>query len=183
MAYDDPRDQPTRILRQPVDPDAPARYVAAGPVGVDPDWADRTEDRLRSLQGLLALASVLALAALGVGIWALVDDDGDDSSREGASRARVVALSDRVERLESRADRPAPASTAGQASEADLDALEDDVAALKSQVAAGGDGGGESGDAATEQSVSALATRVDELAGQVDELRMQPPADGTATTP
>jgi hypothetical protein len=97
---DEPRDPPTRVLRDPVVPAAAERQVVAGPVGVDPDWAVHAEDRLRTLQGLLALMSVLALAALGVAIWALVDDgDGDDPTRQGASRGRVAALTDRVERL------------------------------------------------------------------------------------
>ncbi len=178
---DDPRDRPTRVLRGPVVPGAPAPPVAAGPVGVDPDWAIGAEDRLRTLQGLLALASILALAALGVAIWALVDDD--DSARQGASQGRVAALTERVERLEARPDRPAEPSAAGQVSAADLDALEDDVAELKSQVAKGGGEGDQSGDGAPANSVSALSTRVDELTSQVDALRSQGPSDGTGTTP
>jgi hypothetical protein len=43
---------------------------------------------------------VIALAALGVALWALLDDTGD-SDRQDASRVRVERLADRVDRLES----------------------------------------------------------------------------------
>lgn len=180
---DDPRDQPTRVGREPAGPGVPARPVLARPVRADQDWTARDDDSLRTLQGLLALVSVLALTALGVAIWALVDDGGEPAG-QAASRDRVVALSDRVEQLESRADQPTDSSTEGRASQADVDALESDVATLKSQVAEAGDeGGGKSDDATAADAATALSTRVDELAAQVDGLRSQQGLDSTGTTP
>ena len=43
---------------------------------------------------------MIALVALGVALWALLDDTGD-SDRQDGSRVRVERLADRVDRLES----------------------------------------------------------------------------------
>jgi hypothetical protein len=55
-------------------------------------------DRLASVRTGLVLVAALALAALGVALWALLDDG---PGREDASRVRVERLADRVDRLES----------------------------------------------------------------------------------
>jgi hypothetical protein len=62
-------------------------------------WAE-VLDRLGSLRTGLVVVAVIALAALGVALWALLDDTGD-SDRQDASRVRVERLADRVDRLES----------------------------------------------------------------------------------
>jgi uncharacterized protein HemX len=59
-------------------------------------------DRLRSLTRALVAVAVLAVAALGVGVWALLEDDEDDRRpRAGAVRA----LEDRLDELEAEVQR------------------------------------------------------------------------------
>lgn len=92
-----PPEEPTRGL-PPARPIASERTV----VRTAPEetlWAE-VLDRLGSLRTGLVVVAVLALAALGVSLWALLDDAGDPD-RENASRVRVERLADRVDRLES----------------------------------------------------------------------------------
>ncbi len=59
-------------------------------------------DRLRSLTRALVAVAVLAVAALGVGVWALLEDDEDDRRpRAGAVRA----LEERLDELEAEVQR------------------------------------------------------------------------------
>ena len=183
--------EPTRVVREraplppagaplppPRVPVAGAPYAAA-PVGVvDPAWAARAEDRLRTLRTLLTLMSLVSVAAIGVAIWALTAND-EQAGTQGASRGRVAALTDRVERLE---DRPARTTPSGdQVSASELAAVQEKVDALEAQVA---DGGGQGSDAASSQSVTQLATRVDRLSADLDELRnAAAQGGGTETTP
>jgi hypothetical protein len=92
-----PPEEPTRPL-------APARPVATERTVVRTEaeeklWAD-VLDRLGSLRTGLVVVGVIALAALGVALWALLDDVGNPD-REDTSRVRVERLADRVDRLES----------------------------------------------------------------------------------
>ena len=82
----------------------PARPVATERTVVraapkDTLWAE-VLDRLGSVRTGLVVVAVVALAALGVALWALLDDTGDPD-RGDASRVRVERLADRVDRLES----------------------------------------------------------------------------------
>ena len=58
-------------------------------------------ERLRSLRTAVALVGVVAVAALALALWALLSEQANDDDRRGASAARVAALSDRVDVLES----------------------------------------------------------------------------------
>jgi uncharacterized protein YoxC len=97
MTAQEPPEEPTRPI-PPARPIATERTV----VRTEPEetlWAE-VLDRLRSLRTGLLLVAVLAFAALGVALWALLDDV-DDMDRRGASRVRVERLAERVDRLES----------------------------------------------------------------------------------
>jgi hypothetical protein len=62
-------------------------------------WAE-VLDRLGSVRAGLVAVTVLAFAALGVALWALLSDVGDPD-REAATRVRIERLTDRVDRLQS----------------------------------------------------------------------------------
>jgi FtsZ-interacting cell division protein ZipA len=122
MTARQPPEEPTR-------PIPPARPLATEPtvVRTEPEerlWAE-VHDRLGSLRAVLLVVAVIALAALGVALWALLDNDAD---RGDASRARVERLADRVDRLESQ--------VAETASEGGLAAIRARQAALQRRVQA-----------------------------------------------
>jgi hypothetical protein len=88
---------------EPTSPTPPARPIATERtvVRTEPEetlWAE-VFDRLGSVRTGLFVVGVVALAALGIALWALLDDVGDPD-RQDASRVRVERLADRVERLE-----------------------------------------------------------------------------------
>ena len=89
-------------------------------------WAE-VLDRVGSLRTGLVVVAVLAFAAVGVALWALLDDVGD-ADREGASRVRVERLADRVDRLES--------EVGEAASEGGVAAIRDRQRALQRRVQA-----------------------------------------------
>jgi len=90
-----PPDQPTRRL-PPANP--PLRVQAtAAPDAEEVLWREDVRSRLRSLATALTVAIAVAFVALGVALWALVDDSGDS---DGAGGERVRALQQRVARLE-----------------------------------------------------------------------------------
>jgi len=65
-------------------------------------WRDYLRDRLSSLTTGLTLVAIVAVAALGVGLWSVFADPGDDVSTE-----RLRRLEQRVEQLDARlAQRP-----------------------------------------------------------------------------
>jgi FtsZ-interacting cell division protein ZipA len=122
MTARQPPEEPTR-------PIPPARSIATEHTVVRTEseerlWAE-VLDRLGSLRAWLLVVGVIALAALGVALWALLDNDAD---REDASRVRVERLADRVDRLESQ--------VAETASEGGLAAIRDRQAALQRRVQA-----------------------------------------------
>lgn len=89
-------DDPTRRM-PPVS--APPRRGTT--VYVEPEealWRQEVLDRLRSQTTAITLVAVLAFAALGVGLWAVLSDAQRD---DGASSARVSRLEQRVDRVES----------------------------------------------------------------------------------
>jgi len=174
------------LLRMPPDPDErptehlpPTRPVAREAVArehvvaeaVDPLWAERLEGSVRSLKRLVALLAVLALAGVGLSVYALLRDDDD---RRGASRERVARLDNRVDRLESRLG-----STTNEADVArlrdrletkadtrSLQQLSDDVQQLQTSLDKVSSGDDSSADAVTQ-----LDGRVDELSEQLEALR------------
>jgi hypothetical protein len=122
MTARQPPEEPTR-------PIPPARPIATERTVVRTEseerlWAE-VLDRLGSLRAGFLVVAVIALAALGVALWALLDNDAD---REDASRVRVERLADRVDLLESQ--------VAETASEGGLATIRDRQAALQRRVQA-----------------------------------------------
>jgi peptidoglycan hydrolase CwlO-like protein len=124
-------------------------------------WREEVHDNLRSLRTAVAMLGVLAVIAAGLAVWALVtanQDEGGGST--GASPARVSALEDKVDELESELER-VPSSD-------DLTQVRDSVKELQRQVQNQGD----SIDA-TQQATKDLRKDVDDLAQRVDDLEQQ----------
>jgi hypothetical protein len=172
-----PPDRPTQPLR-PIRPDPPVveeRYVA--PAGVEeryvaPAGVDSTtmllalEDAVGALRTWLAIVGLVAVAALGIGVYALTkaNDDSDRGSRSGlASDERVSRLDDRVDRL-SRQLQTLRAGSSGGDSTAELgdrlDELESTVETLGKRNAP---------DAT--QAIEDLSGRIDDLRSDVDALK------------
>jgi Tfp pilus assembly protein PilO len=157
MTARQPPEEPTRPL-------PPARPIAAerAVLRTEPEerlWAE-VLDRLGSLRAGLVVVVLIALGALGVALWALLDNDAD---REDASRVRVERLADRVDRLES--------NVAEAASEGGLAAIRDRQAALQRRVQALRVRIEES--RAVAQSVEETAAAVEALQDSVDGLEQR----------
>jgi hypothetical protein len=158
-------DYPTEPVR-PREPVMRERETIASYEAGDPMWL-AIDDRLRSIRTMLALVAIIALAALGLSIYTLIDQNNDG---DGASEARVAALSDRVGRLEGKTSTSESAgadttnSLAGRiaqkADKQDLQDLSDELDQLKSSNSGG----------ASQSSLTRLSTRVDQLAEQVADL-------------
>jgi uncharacterized protein HemX len=122
------------------------------PLQSDSTWRAHVDDRLRSLTRALAVVALLAVAALGIALWALLAEDDD-----GRARARAVrALEDRVERLEAEVDRaPSRVVVSVRDEQRSLDERLDELEQYTSEATDG------------------LRQDVRELEGRVDELRQQ----------
>jgi septal ring factor EnvC (AmiA/AmiB activator) len=85
-------DDPTRRLAaRPVVRDASVAFVHSD----EELWRRYIHDRLRSLTTAVALAAIVSVAALAVGLWSLFGDPGG-----GASDERVNRLESRVDALD-----------------------------------------------------------------------------------
>src|ERR671916_2157 len=97
-----PPDRPTERL-QPSPPPRPPVYEerVVAPAADTSAILLRLEDAISSLRTGLMVVGVLAVAALGVAIYSLMqDDDTGNGSRSGlASDERVSELDDRVDRI------------------------------------------------------------------------------------
>jgi DNA repair exonuclease SbcCD ATPase subunit len=167
-----PPDEPTRRL-PPSDPSLPP----AGPPRVrerevyaedDGTWLEELRDQVRSLRTAVVLLGILAVAALGVAAWALLSDNDDETAGQtpqGASRARVSDLEERVDDLESRT-RNAPSNS-------DLDDLEAEQKSLANRVAKLESASGQQSDAASQDSVDQIQQDVQALDQRVDDVEQQ----------
>jgi archaellum component FlaC len=164
-----PPDRPTERL-QPQPPRPPVveeRYVAPA---ADPNAILlRLEDAVNSLRTGLMIVGVIAVAALGVAIYALMqDDDGAATRGNAASESRVSQLDDRIDRLsrqvqDVRSDARSNDETAGLGDR--VEALEGTVEQLADRPAPG--------DAT--QAVQELSERIDDVAADVEQLKTAPP--------
>ena len=174
-------DDPTRRIPEIPPRDLPPAYAPAAPVYAEDEDPRVLSDRIRSLQTALALLGVLAVAALGVALWALLTGDDDDQQRvdrRGASTERVAELEARVDELRG-AVRDAPSAEAVQQ-------LQDDQQQLQTQVdevaeAAGGEqtATDEEARAAVEQ----LTSQVAELEARIDQVEQAQAEQDAATGP
>ena len=164
-----PPDRPTERL-QPQPPPQPSRpplveerYVAAA---ADPNAVLlRLEDAVNSLRTGLMIVGVIAVAALGVAIYALLQDDERASGTRGnaASESRVSQLDDRVDRLSRQVQ-----DARSEARNDDTAGLGDRVEALEGTVKQLADRPAP-GDAT--QAVQDLADRIDDVAADVEQLK------------
>ena len=140
--------------RHPVDSDAPP-----------PPTLEEVLDRLRSLRTMLAVVALLSLAALGVGLWALLADAGD-RDRRGASPERVSQLEDRTDELERELE--------DRASDESVEELRGEQEQLAERLEALGEATpGEE----TERALEAARQDVAELEQRVEELETQQEQD------
>jgi len=128
----------------------------------------------------LTVVAVIAVAALGLAIGALLQDN-NNSSRNGsgqglATQSDVAALNSRIDRLSREVNALGSSANAGKGSTASLSArmssLEKTVQALSGRATS----------AASAQQLSQLSTRVDKLAADVAQLQ-QNAGQTTTTTP
>ncbi len=162
MASVPPPDRPTQPLRpSPPPPVVEERVVERG-VDIGAALA-ALEDTLESLRTGLMIVGALAVIALGVAIYALLNDD------EGGSRAGL-ASDERVSRLDDRVDRLSRQVRSVRADTRDSEGLEERVAAVERTVdtlakrPAAGD---------ATQAVEELSQRIDDLATDVERLEQQ----------
>jgi hypothetical protein len=156
---------PERLVPQPPPPPVYEERVVSP--GVDTHAVLlRLEDAVQSLRTGLMIVGVIAVAALGVAIYALMKN-GDDAtgSRSGlASDARVSQLDDRIDRLSRQVqDARSDARKAGDAA-----GVQDRVAALEKTVKTLADRPAP-GDAT--QAVKELSNRIDDVTADVEQLK------------
>jgi hypothetical protein len=139
------------------------RYVAPA---ADPNTVLlRLEDAVDSLRTGLMIVGVIAVAALGVAIYALMkNDDGGAGSGNAASDARVSQLDNRIDRL----SRQVQDARSAARSNDDAAALGDRVKALEDTVKQLADrpAPGDATDAVQE-----LSDRIDDVTADVEQLK------------
>jgi hypothetical protein len=172
----------------PNDPDQPTRpMIPAEPVYereqvvdrvVEPEFDPRfalasLEDGLRSVRTALVLLGLVSVAALAIGLYALLRaDEADRTDRGGeVSRSQVSRLEDRIDELEAR-EPAADADSVEKALEEKADA--DDVTQLQQAVEDLRDQPAEA-DPETAQAITDLTGRLDELESRVEQLEQQAP--------
>jgi chromosome segregation ATPase len=127
-------------------------------------WREEILDRLNSLRNAVVLLGVLAVAALGIALWALFTQEEESDARRGASAEQVRDLEERLEELEQDIDRAPSRDALSQLSDT-VESLDERVAALEDSVERqGGDGG------ASEQAVEELQDDVQQLGDAVEQL-------------
>ena len=163
-----PPDPPTERIRPTAPPPVVQERVVATPV-VDPNVILlRIEDAIEALRTWLVIVGLVAIAALGIAIYALATDDKGDG--RGTTSQTGLATDERVSQLDNRIDRLSRQvqDLRSEAGSDDTAALDDRIAALeKSAQGSGGD---------STQAVEQLSGRVDEIAKDVEELKSSQPA-------
>lgn len=163
-----PPDRPTERLR-PSPPPPPVYEERVATAGVDADAILlRLEDAIGSLRTGLMIVGVLAVAALGVAIYSLMqDDDEGGGSRSGlATDSRVSDLDDRVDRISRQVQGLRSGDNAGG------DVPEERVAALEETVK----DLAERPSADPQEAIDELSTRIDDIAQDVEQLKSAQPA-------
>jgi len=155
-------DEPTRRLPPTPGPDAPPRYEreVAVTAGDDLVWREEVLDRLASLRSAVVVLGIVAVAALGVALWALLTQEEESDAQQGASVERVRELEDRVEALEQEVEQASSRDEVSQLSE-NVESLDERVGDLEDRVER------QAGD---EQAVEDLQGDVQELGDAVEQL-------------
>ena len=162
-----PPDRPTERLP----PSPPPRQVyeeRVAPAAVDRDAILlRIEDAIGSLRTGLMLVGVLAVAALGVAIYALVkEDDNGGGSRSGlATDDRVSQLDDRIDRISRQVQDLRSGERGGDDVEVRVGALEETVERLAQRPAND-----------PQEAIDELSGRIDDIAQDVEALKAAEPA-------
>ena len=133
----------------------------------------RLEDAIEALRTWLLVIGVVAVAALGVALYALISDD--DTTADGGGSRTGLASDERVSQIENRVDRLSRqlqdlrVDDGGGGDAAALanrvDELESTVKSLSGQPAAGG----------TQDAVDELSGRIDDLSEDVEALKSSQP--------
>ena len=160
-------DEPTRRLPPTHGPPAPPPRVHEREVAVTADddiaWREEILDRLNSLRTAVVLLGIVAVAALGIALYALLTQEEEADVRRGASAEQVRALEERVEELEQDIDR-APSRDA-------LSQLSETVESLDERVGAVEEGGGTSAQVEDlQRDVQQLGDAVEQLSNAVEQL-------------
>lgn len=170
-------DEPTRRLPPTERVAAPPAYERelVAPVPDDYVWREEVIDRLNSLRTAVILIGILAVAALGVALWALLTQEEEGDARRGASVSDVRNLRDRVDRLEQNLDQ-APARDAVNQLSRTVDSLDERVTKVGDSVASQG---------SSAQAVEGLQGNVQQLSDAVEQLdqRVQAVEQQQATSP
>jgi hypothetical protein len=129
----------------------------------DIDMAEErsVESRLRMFTRALVAVTVVAVAALGVAVWALIDGSRDDDRRPRAATVRALAA--RVHALEAQVARTPPRVVVS---------IRDEQRSLDERLAAV--------EHDTRTAIDALRQDIDDLQHRVDELDQQPERPSTA---
>jgi outer membrane murein-binding lipoprotein Lpp len=161
-------DEPTRRLPPTHRPDAPPPREYEREVAVTADdelvWREEIVDRLSSLRTAVVLLGILAVAALGIALWALLTQEEESDARRGASADQVRDLEERVEELEQDIEQAPSRDALSQLSET-VESLDERVGAVEDRVERQGADGG-----ASEQAVEDLQGDVQQLGDSVEQL-------------
>ena len=163
-----PPDGPTERLR-PSPPPQPVYEERVAPAGADVNVILlRLEDAIGSLRTGLMIVGVVAVAALGVAIYSLMqsDDEGGGSRSGLATDSRVSELDDRVDRISRQVQDLRSGDGAGG------DAQEERVAALEKTVK----DLAERPSADPQQAIDELSGRIDDIAEEVEALKQAQPS-------
>jgi hypothetical protein len=166
MSTTPPPDRPTERL-QPMPPPVYEQRGAAP--GIDPNAVLlRLENAIGSLRTGLTIVGVIAVAALAVAIYALVqaNDSASSGSRSGlATDSRVSQLDDRVDRLSRQVQELRGGGSGGDSAALDsrIAALERTVKTLASRPSTD-----------PSQAIDELSGRLDSVARDVEQLKQTP---------
>ena len=130
----------------------------------------RLEDAIDSLRSWLLIIGLVALAALAVAIYAVVDDD----TSRGRGSATGLASDDRVSRIENRVDRLSRQvqdlrtgdTASGGGDTAALAGRIDDLEAAVEDLPSSG-----AASSGTQEAIDTLSSRIDDLARDVQQLK------------
>jgi predicted RNase H-like nuclease (RuvC/YqgF family) len=153
-------DEPTRRL-PPAQP-PPLEYEREVAVTARDEliWREEIVDRLNSLRAAVVLLGILAVAALGIALWALLTQEEESDARRGASVEQVRDLEERVEELEQDVERAPSRDALTELSEA-VESLDERVGAVEDRVERQG---------ASEQAIEDLQGDVQQIGDAVEQL-------------